>query len=561
MIANIDQCILDLQSKYNIIDIIDTSQYSPSSTELYKRIKDNHKETYHDNERIVFVITQDFYKENSCHGIVLQSLQAMVNDIDISNYFVCLVTTNEQIQIEYSSVLDNVSFDTVPWNLIVCQGKYHRYPATDQRPYIKYQKILQLQKLEKLSQQQKYLLFESKNFCMMPWISLMLTPGSVVKPCCESTLVLGDCSKQSLKHIWNADTIKNMRQAMLADKMIPSCQACYRKENLGRDTLRKSINRRFLEHIELTEKTQSDGYLETFNLRYLDARFNNLCNLSCRSCLPESSSSWHEPAVYLGLKDKESKPLLIAGKNEIDILEQLKDHIFTLDRIYFAGGEPLMIEQFYTIVELLDQHGRHEVELIYNTNMTKNSLKQKSIFELWKNFKNISVGASLDAEGSRGEYLRAGSDWSTILQFRQRMMQLRPDIDFYISATISIINALHLPDFHRSWTEQGLIKAEDFNIQMLFGPAYLRLDSAPAFLKAQIREKYNRHLQWLRPRDKIGRAVYGYESILNFIDNDIQFDPELFWNSVDSLDKYHQTNLVEVFPELVDIPRGCGGIS
>jgi hypothetical protein len=38
-------------------------------------------------------------------------------------------------------------------------------------------------------------------------------------------------------------------------------------------------------------------------------------------------------------------------------------------------------------------------------------LKGRSIFDAWKNFKNISIGASLDAEGPRGEYLRTGTVW------------------------------------------------------------------------------------------------------------------------------------------------------
>lgn len=560
MTQTIDQCILDLRSKYRIVDVIDTGAYDTCSTDLYQRILKNYRHTYQDDERIVFVVTKDYYKKNSQHGIMLQSLQAMINDIDISNYFVCVITTNTQVQQEYEFVIKNISSDSVPFKLYVCQGEFETVQDTTQQPYIKYSKINNPEHLENLTKEQKYLLFESKSFCMMPWVSLMLSPNSSVKPCCESTLILGDCSKQSLEEIWNSPEARRMRQQMLADTAIPSCNACYRKESLGRDTLRKSINRRFLQQISLVDRTQPDGFLDQFQLKYLDARFNNLCNLACRSCDSGSSSSWHAPAVYLGLKDKNSKPLLVAGKNEIDILDQLKTHVGSLERIYFAGGEPLMIEQFYNLVEYLDQQGQHNVELLYNTNMTKSSFKQKSIFDLWRNFKNISVGASLDAEGSRGEYLRAGCDWNSIVEFRQQMIQQRPDIDFYISATTSIVNALHLPDFHKSWTDQGLIAAKDFNIQMLFGPAYLRLDRAPNNLKTQIRERYKLHLQWLRPRDPIGRAVSGFESVLAFMDNFEEFDAQEFWSNIEPLDRYYQTDLLRTFPELADLPRRHNGI-
>jgi hypothetical protein len=246
--------------------------------------------------------------------------------------------------------------------------------------------------------------------------------------------------------------------------------------------------------------------------------------------------------------------LQIAGKHTYDIFNQLIEHIDSLECIYFAGGEPMMIDQFYKLVEELDIRGRHNVELIYNTNMTTSSLAGKSIFDVWKNFKKISIGASLDGEHQRGEYLRCGQHWNDVVKFRKEMLSKRPDIDFYISATTSILNALHLPDFHRSWVDQGLIKPEDFNIQMLFWPSYLRVDSAPEYLKNLIREKYHAHIKWLRPKDPVGRATYGFESILNYLDNDNGFDPIDFWNKITPLDNYYGKDLIEVFPELTALP-------
>jgi hypothetical protein len=178
-----------------------------------------------------------------------------------------------------------------------------------------------------------------------------------------------------------------MRKQLLAGNKINGCSSCYYKEQLGRDTLRKSINRRFINHIDKIKMTQDDGFLEDFNLNYLDSRFNNLCNLSCRSCGPESSSSWYQPAVAIGRVDSTVKALRIAGKTNYDVFDQVMQHIDTLERIYFAGGEPMMIEQFYQLVEELDHRGRHEVELIYNINMTHSRLAGKNIFDVWKNFK------------------------------------------------------------------------------------------------------------------------------------------------------------------------------
>lgn len=552
----VDQCINDLSSQFNIKGIVNCDNYSTSLIGLYKKIQELHQVSYQSTDRLIFIITKDYYKNNAHCGVVLQSLQAMLNDIDISNFFVCVISSNKKIQSEYQWILDNVSTDKVPINIFVSEEHFDRLPVSGSvQVYSKLKKLNDLKVLENLSPRHKHLLFESDSFCMIPWTSLMIEPSSKVRPCCESSEVIGDCSKNSLRDLWNSDKIKQVRKTMLLGIKPASCQNCYTKEDLGRDTLRKTINRKFINHSDLIDVTKEDGHLETFHLNFLDARFNNLCNLSCRSCGPHASSSWHEPALYIGKIDKSVKALQIAGKNSHDIYEQVLEHIDTLERVYFAGGEPLMIEQFYKLVEALDYKGRHNVELVYNINMTKSSLSGKSVFELWKNFKNISIGASLDGEHQRGEYLRSGQKWNDVVAFRRKILQLRPDIDFYVSATTGIINALHLPDFHRSWVDQNLINPQDFNIQLLFTPDYLRVDSAPDYLKKLIKEKYQKHLEWLRPLDSLGRATFGFESILNTIDCDKKFNATEFWNNIEPLDRYYGQSLLTVFPELQNLPR------
>ena len=540
-------CVNFLSKTFNIIDTIDCDQYDPTSVLLYERIKKLHKDSFDSNDRIVFTLTKDYYK-NSNPGLMLQSIQSMLNDVDISNFFVCLVSTNPATESDYQWVLKNVSQDLVPVHIYNCHGNFELIPS-DGVPYTKFLKA----NTDGLSLRHKQLLFDSKTFCLVPWISMMLHTNSQVRPCCESNETVGNSSKSTLEEIWNDQPLCQMRTDMLAGNRIKSCQVCYDKESIGRDSLRKSVNRRFAKHVAKVDSTQDDGKLPKFELNYIDARFNNLCNLACLMCNPTNSSSWYQPAVRFGMIDRSQKALLIAGRNEKDIFQQLMSTIDTVERVYFAGGEPLMIDQFYQIVEELDRRGKHDVELVYNINMTKNKLKDKSIFDYWKNFKNISIGASLDGELERGEYLRVGTYWDDVVEFRHEMIKRRPDIDFYVSATLTLINALHLPDFHRSWVEQGLIEPKDFNIQPLYQPEYLRADSSPEKLKSAIANKYAEHLNWLRPNDPMGRATYSFESALNYVNTQRPFDPELFWNEVKKLDDYYGQDLLTVFPELVDL--------
>jgi radical SAM protein with 4Fe4S-binding SPASM domain len=556
---SINSCLTKLSTHYKILGCFNIN--SPDDLDLVAleiKLKDLWKKKFEDNERIVFAITGDYYHNDNLAGLGLQSIQTLLNTIDISNFFVEIVTSNSAIEQEYQWILQNVSTDPVPVHINVCIGDYHQWNGAKFNVLTKYNQLsTQTDIYKNFDKTQQNLLINSKVFCIFPWTHLMIEPTGNVKPCCSSQQIVGNVNKDSLKTIWNSPDIKKLRKNMLNDIPSPECDVCYNKEKIKKESMRMSFNRQLAHRIYKVNKTQPTGELNDFSLNYIDSRFNNLCNLSCRSCNALWSSSWHKVAVKLELIDKQTKPLLIAGKNPNGVYNQIMEHIDSVDMIYFAGGEPLIIAQFYEILDYLERNKQFDKKLIYNTNFTQTVYKKRSIFEIWKKFHHVSVGASLDAEGARAEYLRCGTHWNNVIENRKRMLEICPNVDFYVSVTPGLINALHIPDFHKSWVEQDLIQAQDFAVQILYSPAYQSIGHAPDFLKQQIREKYVKHLEWLRPRDKLGRATNGYESLIEYIDQSTdQFDPQIFWTNIDRLDQYHHTDLIEVFPELAQILRG-----
>jgi hypothetical protein len=272
----------------------------------------------------------------------------------------------------------------------------------------------------------------------------------------------------------------------------------------------------------------------------------------CSSDLIFSSQWYQDQAKLAGPEWKSTHTVLnIAGRNETDMWQQLEPHLDYVEQIYFAGGEPLLMEEHYRILDELVKRQRFDVRLIYNTNFTHTDLKGRSVFEYWKLFQSVAVGASLDDMGARGEYIRKGTEWAVVEQNRRDMIATCPGVDFYISPTLSIMNALHLPDFHRAWVEQGLIKAQDLNVNILQDPAHYRIDIAPAEYKKILQHKYERHLEWLRSQDSLQRATQGFESAITFMnatDNTNLIDT--FWRKTHELDDIRHENISSVIPEL-----------
>jgi hypothetical protein len=173
------------------------------------------------------------------------------------------------------------------------------------------------------------------------------------------------------------------------------------------------------------------------------------------------------------------------------------------------------------------------------------------VFDYWKRFKSVAVGASLDAMGPRAEYIRKGTRWDQVERNRELMLETCPDVDFYISPTLSILNALHLPDFHRDWVDRGYIRPQDLNVNILQDPVYFRIDTATAEYKQQIKDRYEQHLEWLRPLDHLRRATVGFESAINYMmSTDNRSLSSMFWAKTHELDAVRNENVLEVLPEL-----------
>ena len=552
---NLEQTIQTLKQQYDVIDVVDLSFWNEdtitSSQCLLNKLKSVWKESYTNNQRILFLHTCDYYTTDNQSGVILKYLQALINDVDISNFFCLILTTNSDIQ-SIKQDIEEISKDTVPIHYQVVDGEFQKHFTSNYKKgeeTYKYGSVIPVKiSVEDLDDREKFLLTESKTFCIYPWIHLHAYPTGEAYPCChaEMTYPVGNTRFKSLEEIYRDAPMRELRKDMLNERPNPACERCYEQEESGFFSGRKSANKHHGHHIKRIDD-------DKFQMSYWDIRFSNLCNLSCRSCGSIFSSSWFQDQAILAGPEwaANNKALNFAGKNKTDIWEQLIPHLDYVEQIYFAGGEPLMMEEHYNILDELERRGRFDVRLIYNTNFTHVKLKDRTVFDYWKRFKSVAVGASLDAMGPRAEYIRKGTDWAVVEHNRRQMLEICPDVDFYVSPTLSILNAWHLPDFHRSWVEQGLLKPQDLNVNILQGPEFYRLDIATMEYKEKLRAKFEQHLEWLRPLDPLLRATVGFESALNFMaatDNSAMLSK--FWAKTNQLDAIRKENLLETIPEL-----------
>ena len=415
---------------------------------------------------------------------------------------------------------------------------------------------------DKLTEQEWHRLTQSDTFCMLPWMHMHAFPDGRAYPCCLADYwhPVGDLRKNTMAEVWNQDAYKTMRKNMLEEKSCKECTKCYEQERHGAFSMRNDSNRNYGHLIKETNNTHADGSHPDFRIRYWDVRFSNLCNFSCRSCGPIFSSNWYNDHVKLynrkpDVLGREMLRVEYTTGNEDDMIAQMMPHIPHLEQVYFAGGEPLIMKEHYFLLEKLIEAGKTDIRLQYNTNFSELRFKDKHVFDYWRHFKNVSVGASLDGMGAQAELVRRGTDWKQTVENRERMIQEVPHVDFYVSSTVSAMNVLHVLDFHKEWTRLGLVEAKDWNINICQSPEWYRIDVFPEEFKQRvIYPAYKEHIAWIDPQDTLRRATTGYQSLLSLMQgNDGTKHWPRFVEEINLLDNLRNENFWATFPEFAEL--------
>ena len=397
----------------------------------------------------------------------------------------------------------------------------------------------------------------SKTFCVLPWLHLNTWPNGNVYPCCLTDWreTVGNLKDNTLEEIWNNDTMKEIRQYMLQGKKHNSCRKCFQQEDYNLDSMRTSLNRTFSHHIEsITKNTLEDGHNDDFKLIYWDFRFSNLCNFKCRMCGSALSSKWYEDEIKAYGSSQLDRALInVNDYSKKDIKLYLENFMEEVEEIYFAGGEPLLMDEHYYILEELTKNNKFDVRLRYNTNLGYLKFKKWDNIELWKPFKennytNVSIFASIDGIGKVAEYSRKGTKWDIVEGNIKRILDA--NFNIHISATTNIFTVWEIPELIDRMLEIGL---PDYCIQLnnvLTSPNFYHINILPQKIKNKIKQKYTDHLNSMSENRK-NIFEPKYNSIFMFLDESPKEDVEVlrqnFKHKTEALDKVREEKFVDTF--------------
>jgi MoaA/NifB/PqqE/SkfB family radical SAM enzyme len=402
------------------------------------------------------------------------------------------------------------------------------------------------------------LLREGPAFCMAPWVHLAVSTTGVATPCCEAKGEFGHVGRQSIDEIWYGPEFRNFRAGLIRDKRDARCRKCYDVERSGGFSLRRRFNEDFARRAErLHAKTDGTDVLTPALPVSLDIRFSNLCNFSCRMCWHGASSKWFSDARDLRLTAGPAA-LLTSFPTAAEGIRALRPLLATVERIQWAGGEPLLIEEHYVILDELLALGRDRVALSYNSNMSELLVGNFDVLALWSRFKHVTLQASVDGVGRRGELIRRGLSWTRFVENVVAVKQRCPHVNILFGITVSVFNVFALPDLHRDLVALGCCSAHDFRIHPLQEAAIYCIQILPPDLKRKVAQDLIAYARTL-PADEDGSAEYGpirrqFQHVIDYMmAADRQELIDRFRTMTLNLDRLRGEETGEICPELAPL--------
>lgn len=345
-----------------------------------------------------------------------------------------------------------------------------------------------------------------KFICDFPWIHFSTFPQGNCTICC-----VANHSGQNNGHSWNktvfgkktltvhnntideivnCDNYKSIRLDMLNNKIPPACQGCHSVEQDGGVSKRQKESVRNLNFSQLTKE---DGSIVP-DLRHIELRLGNHCNLKCRSCNADSSTSWIQD--YYKLKDHvelasgyhsiKSDPVFsFDWVDDENFYNKLLDAAPNLEQIHISGGEPFLVPNHFYILKRLVDEGKTNVAIHYHTNLNYKWEKIKPALDLLTHFKEVHISFSIDDVGERNTYIRSLSDWDLTIKNLKLFLENYKFI-YRITQTISVYNFMYAEELENYLTENNI------DIRLIFNhvhsPDYLMATVIP---KAVRQEKIN----------------------------------------------------------------------
>ena len=407
----------------------------------------------------------------------------------------------------------------------------------------------------------------SKFICSLPWKHLSVMPHGWSSVCCEANWDSKYALSQNfndqesgpvhindgVNKIVNSESFRKIRRDMLDGEVPEACLTCHTIEEAG--GFSKRNKEKIIDEKTLNDITSEDGTIKP-DITYLELRLGNFCNLKCRSCNAESSTSWVDD--YYKLKDKINLPsgydISKKGGVNYDWVEDPKVYLdllengFKLDELHISGGEPFLVDKHSYLLDLLIE--RDLAKDIYITYITNGNYKFERIVPILDklhHFKEVNLNFSLDDTFKRNDYIRSLSRFETVIGNIKKYTD-KYNFTYAIIQTIHVFNFLYIEQLHLYLEEKGLYYKDGTGVISTIRDNYVNYPDYHnvKVIPLEVRKKKLDSIEGVLEDNFFKRLKSNF---YNTEDSNLTNE---FINTTQEVDKVRREDWKELFPDLVE---------
>ena len=350
-------------------------------------------------------------------------------------------------------------------------------------------------------------------FCNTPWYELHIYWDGSLGICCQENHKLYKETDQqyniatmSIQDWFNSIPVKKFRTDILGDQQLTECRRCYVEEAHRGNSRRLKSNQKsviFTRTAFDESFKQSPGYQQFVNSKQtygstdtypidIHVDLGNFCNLACKMCNPEASSTIASQQVkwgiessrqYLGTDWTRNTAVWTNFKNQLLALPKLNN-------IHFMGGETLLTARFEDLVDTMIEHKRFELCFSFVTNGT---VFRPELLDKLKKFRRVGIEVSIETIDDHNAYQRQGTDTKLVLENIKKYQQWcnSTSITVALRPAPSILSIGYYTELLQyALDNQFIVKSN-----LCYNPRFLSAEILPDSIKQLYQLQYNKFLE------------------------------------------------------------------
>jgi len=352
-------------------------------------------------------------------------------------------------------------------------------------------------------------------FCNTPWYELHIYWDGSLGICCQedhklysATDAQYNIATMTIRDWFNSQPARKFRTNISGSTRLSECRRCYVEEDHGGNSRRLKSNQKSViftrtafdasfeqspGYQHFLNSSKNGGFADTYPID-LHIDLGNFCNLACKMCNPQASSTIASQQVKWGIESSRQYLGTDWTQNQ-SVWDNFKQQLLdlpNLNNIHFMGGETLLTDRFEDLVDTMIEHQRFELCFSFVTNGT---VFRPELLNKLRLFRRVGIEVSIETIDDHNAYQRQGTNTDLVLANIKQYQQWCNGTS--ITVAIRPAPSLLSIGYYTELLQYALDNQFIVKSNLCYDPRFLSAEILPESIKQQYQSRYLKFLDQL----------------------------------------------------------------